>query len=650
MAVLSLQNIFKQYDYREILSDVSLHVQEQERIAIVGVNGAGKSTLLKILGGELEVDSGLRTIEGALELKYLAQKPCFKEGQTTKEAITEALSALNAARVRYFEVVKLLQESPQDKSLLREHAELSSFIDHHNAWDLEAKIKQILESFALESLQDHYVNLLSGGEQKRVALACLLLHKPDILLLDEPTNHLDVQMVEFLENILLQAHSTLIFISHDRYFIDRIATRVIEVESGKIRSFKGGYGDYLHQKEEILLSLKKTHETLLKHLKAEEEWLRRSVRARLKRNEGRKERIMEMRKIAKTNPSQIRKMTLELERERKSFLQEEGVNRKKMLFELKDLSVEVNGRVLIEGLSTRILQHDKIAIVGSNGAGKSTLLKILLKRLQPTHGSVECGDVRIGYFDQHREMLDDSKGLLETFCPFGGDHIEVRGKSMHVFGYLKNFLFPREFLDKKIGALSGGEKNRVALALLFTKSYDCLILDEPTNDLDIPTINILEEYLQSFNGSIIFVSHDRYFVDKIAKSLYVLRGNGEVIHTYKSFSEYLELESELRQWKKELESQSLQDSKESEVQESQGTQTKKKTKLSYNEKRLLEILPSEIENLESEIKALEELLYSGKLHSAELQEKALECEEKREICEKKILQYLELEEKEAQLQ
>ncbi|MDD6054979.1 MAG: ABC-F family ATP-binding cassette domain-containing protein [Helicobacter sp.] len=639
MANISLQNISKQYDYKAILNEISFNVEEGERVAIVGKNGAGKSTLLKILSGEIEADSGDRIVEGNLEIKHLIQKPHFKEGQTTKEAILEALSELKAALENYNTLTKKLESAPDNKALLQEAAKLANFLDHHNAWDLEIKVKQVLERFELESLQDNFVNLLSGGEQKRVALACLLLTKPDILLLDEPTNHLDVQMVEFLEEMLLGANFTLVFISHDRYFIDRVAKRVVEVEEGKIRSFKGGYTQYLAQKEALLLSLAKSHETLLKHLKAEEEWLARGVRARVKRNEGRKERIMQMRKEAKTNPSIIRKMTLELERERKHFNQEEGVNRKKMLFELKGLEMRLNDRILIKDFSTRILQRDKIAIVGKNGAGKSTLLKVLLGRVKQSGGILESGEVKIGYFDQHREMLDDSKDLLETFCPFGGDHIEVRGKSMHIFGYLKNFLFPKEFLDKKIGSLSGGEKNRVALALLFTKQYDCLLLDEPTNDLDIPTINILEEYLQSFQGAIIFVSHDRYFVDKIAKRLYIFEGDGKIVESHKSFSEYLEIQSELKEYKKiELESK---ETKEKEANKQDSTQSKK-TKLSYKQKRLFEILPLEIENLENEIKELEKELYSGILSTKDLQEKSQILEKKQILCEEKTMQYLEL--------
>lgn len=643
MSNLSLQNISKQYDYKVILKDVSLNICEGERVAIVGKNGAGKSTLLKIVSGDVEADEGTRIVEGNLEIKHLIQKPNFKSGQTTKEAILEALSYLNTAKERYAELAQALQNAPEDKALLNAYAQITNFLDHHNAWDLESKIKQVLETFALEPLRDRFVNLLSGGEQKRVALACLLLTKPDILLLDEPTNHLDVQMVEFLEEMLLKGNFTLVFISHDRYFIDRIATRVVEVEEGKIRNFKGGYTDYLHQKEALLQSLAKTHATLLKHLKAEEEWLARGVRARVKRNEGRKERIMQMRKLAKTNPSIIRKMTLELQREQKHFNREEGINRKKVLFEAKALHMKLEEKILIKDFTARILQRDKIAIVGKNGAGKSTLLKIFLGRIRQTSGSLECGDIKIGYFDQHREMLDDSKDLLETFCPFGGDHIEVCGKSMHIFGYLKNFLFPREFLDKKIGALSGGEKNRVALALLFTKAYDCLILDEPTNDLDIPTINILEEYLQSFQGALIFVSHDRYFVDKIAQRLLIFKGDGEIVESHRSFSAYLEIENELKEYANfEMELlASKKDSKDSKA-ESKPQEIQKKTKLSYHQNRLLEILPQEIDALETTIKTLEKTLYDGSLSMQELQETSKLYEEKQRLCEEKTMQYLEL--------
>jgi ATP-binding cassette subfamily F protein uup len=446
-------------------------------------------------------------------------------------------------------------------------------------------------------------------------------------------------MVEFLEQLLLKGKFTLLFISHDRYFLDNIATKSIEIEDGSIRSFKGGYSYYIKAKEELLMSLQKSHETLLKHLKAEEAWLGRGVKARLKRNEGRKQRVMDMREDAKKNPSLIRKMKLELEREQKNFDDSKNINRKKMLYELDEVTKSLGDKLLIKEFTMRILQQDKIAIVGKNGAGKSTLLRLLLKDLEPDCGKIKSGEFKVGYFDQQRVMLDDDKNLIDTFCPYGGDRIDVRGRNMHVYGYLKNFLFPKEHMDKKIGLLSGGEKNRVALALLFSKNYDCLILDEPTNDLDINTINILEEYLQSFEGALIFVSHDRYFVDKIAKKLLIFRGLGVVEESYLSYSEYLEIEKEL----KELDSFAIELEK---PKEEEKRVTNRALKLSYKEKSDYESLPLKIEELEQEIEKTNNCLANPECYQEKgLTELGKQLEELESEYEEVVDRYLELEEK-----
>ncbi|MBD3823419.1 MAG: ABC-F family ATP-binding cassette domain-containing protein, partial [Epsilonproteobacteria bacterium] len=510
MALIDLLNISKHYEAQKILTDVNFHIDEGERIVVIGKNGSGKSTLMKIINGTLDADGGRRITRQNLEIKMLSQRPDFKEGHSVREAIEDGLKELNEAKRRYNEISHLLAEQFENKTLLHEHERLSSYIEHHNAWNLDDKIERILQHFVLKEFENKPVAMLSGGEQRRVALASLLLQKPDVLLLDEPTNHLDVYMVEFLEELILKERFTLIFISHDRYFIDNIATKTIEVEDCALTEYSGGYSDYLSKKEERLRVMEQQHENLLKLLKGENEWFARGVKARLKRNERRKERLMNLREEAKTNPSKIRKISMELQREAKHFNRDKSVNKQKMLFEVENLHLKLGDKELIKNFSTRILQKDVIAIVGPNGSGKSTLLKALLGRLKPTSGVIKRGEFKIGYFDQHREMLDDEKNLIETFCPNGGDRVSVRGKDMHVFGYLKNFLFPREFLDKKVGILSGGEKNRIALALLFTKDVDILILDEPTNDLDIPTINILEEQLTNFSGAVIIVSHDRY--------------------------------------------------------------------------------------------------------------------------------------------
>lgn len=641
MALLSLQEASKAFDLQVILSCVSLSIREGERIAIVGKNGGGKSTLLKIILGDCDLDEGERIFQNDLKISYLPQIPSFDPNLSVKEVIENSLSDLKSSHQRLNEVNHLLQDSPKDQSLLREYETLSLLIDRLNAWDLESKVEEVIDVFSLHAFKDRRIGSLSGGEQKRVALSQILFQQCDILLLDEPTNHLDVEMVEFLEQKLLSLKTTLVLISHDRYFIENLATRVLEIENGKLTSFEGGYMSYLSQKEEMLRALSKEHEVLLKLLKNEEEWLRRGVKARLKRNEGRKKRLFEMREKAKANPSVIHKMKLELQREQKSFNQTEGKNNKKMLFEAHQISQKIGDKVLFENLSFRILQRDKIAIVGRNGGGKSSLLKVLLGIEPLQSGELKRGEVRIGYFDQHRTSLDEDKNILETFCPFGGDRVDVRGKNMHVFGYLKNFLFPKEFLNQKIANLSGGEKNRLALALLFTKEYDCLILDEPTNDLDIATINILEENLALFDGCVLLVSHDRYFVDKITDRLFVFEGNGRVVERYGSYSEYLEDKKELMhydKYQKELEEQERKQVKQQEE--------KKPTKLSYKDQRALEILPSEIEKLEEKIKALE-----NELSDPEMYEKrgistiAKELEELKEIYEKKMQEYFEVLEK-----
>ena len=640
MALIDLQNISKHYSAQHILKEVNFHVDKAERIVIIGKNGSGKSTLMKIVNGTLEHDGGRRITKNDLEIKMLDQRPNFKDGHTVREAVEDGLRELNLAKARYNELSLLLAEDFDNTKLLDEHAKVSAFIEHHNAWNLDDKIERIIQHFDLKQYEDKSIDLLSGGEQRRVALASLLLQKPDILLLDEPTNHLDVYMVEFLEELILREKFTLVFISHDRYFIDRIATKSIEVEDCALRTYTGGYSNYLTQKAEWIRTLQKQHDNLLGVLKRENEWFARGVRARLKRNEGRKERLMNLREDAKTNPAKIRKMSVELQREAKHFNRDKSINKQKMLFEVEDLFLTLGNKELLKNFTTRILQKDVIAIVGPNGSGKSTLLKALLGRLEPTSGKIKQGEFTIGYFDQHREMLDDSKNLMETFCPHGGDRVSVRGKDLHVYGYLKNFLFPREFLEKKIGVLSGGEKNRIALALLFTKNVDILILDEPTNDLDIPTINILEEQLTNFSGAVIIVSHDRYFVDKIAKKLFIFKSDKTIEESHQQYSEYLELEKEL----KDLDMMEYEASKVTQKVESK--EKVKTLKLTFKEKMALEKLPLEIEELEEKIQEANACLSDPSCYEDKgLSVIAQELSKLEENYEVKIEELFEIEEK-----
>ena len=606
MALIDLIDVSKKFGANEILNSVSLSVNENEKIAIIGKNGSGKSTLMKIISGEVAADSGRRIVQSLISVEMLAQNPNFNATFSVRDALNNELKEIFDAISEYEKSGVLLANEPENKEILKEQERLLKFIEAKDGWNIEHKIERILQEFNLKEYENRPICSLSGGEIRRVALGALILKKPDVLLLDEPTNHLDVYMVKFLEDMLKSSNQSIVFISHDRYFIDALATRCVEVEEAGIRSFEGGYANYLAKKEEILASLAKSHETLLKQLKAEEEWLRRGVKARLKRNEGRKERVLAMREEAKKNPGVIRRVRLELERASKNFNQVQSQNRKKMLFEFKNLSKSIDGKVLFEKFDARVLQGERIAIVGRNGSGKSTLLKILLGLEKQSSGEIKRGEVSIGYFDQARNVLDDDKSLIETFCPNGGDHVLVRGRNMHVYGYLKNFLFPKEFLDKKIGVLSGGEKNRVALAMLFTKTYDVLVLDEPTNDLDIATINILEDYLQSFEGAILLVSHDRYFVDKMANKLWAFEGTKiNVLH--EEYSVYLELEDEM----KEL------DKFEKELANSQNEakqKSKSGAKLSYKQTQILNTYPDKISALEARVAELNEGLSDPKIY------------------------------------
>ena len=606
MALIDLIDVSKKFGANEILNSVSLSVNENEKIAIIGKNGSGKSTLMKIISGEVAADSGRRIVQSLISVEMLAQNPNFNATFSVRDALNNELKEIFDAISEYEKSGVLLANDPENKEILKEQERLLKFIEAKDGWNIEHKIERILQEFKLKEYENRPICSLSGGEIRRVALGALILKKPDVLLLDEPTNHLDVYMVKFLEDMLKSSNQSIVFISHDRYFIDALATRCVEVEDASLKNFEGGYANYLTKKEEILASLAKSHETLLKQLKAEEEWLRRGVKARLKRNEGRKERVLAMREEAKKNPGVIRRVRLELERASKNFNQVQSQNRKKMLFEFKNLGKIIDGKVLFEKFDARILQGERIAIVGRNGSGKSTLLKILLGLEKPSSGEIKRGEVSIGYFDQARNVLDDDKSLIETFCPNGGDHVLVRGRNMHVYGYLKNFLFPKEFLDKKIGVLSGGEKNRVALAMLFTKTYDVLVLDEPTNDLDIATINILEDYLQSFEGAILLVSHDRYFVDKMANKLWAFEGTKiNVLH--EEYSVYLELEDEM----KEL------DKFEKELANSQNEakqKSKSGAKLSYKQTQILNTYPDKISALEARVAELNEGLSDPKIY------------------------------------
>lgn len=621
MALLSLNEINKQYDTKILLHNAHFSVDANEKIAIIGKNGCGKSTLLQIIEGKIAQDSGKRIVRNDIEILSLPQHITFNPNHSVTEVLENSLYNLKQSHKRLQEIMQ--QDFSNNKALTTEYNMLHSYIDRHDGWDLDFKVKTIMQHFGLENFASRLAISLSGGEQKRIMLASILIKSADIIILDEPTNHLDVSMVAFLENYLKSMQASIIFISHDRYFIDNVATRIVELDCAKLTNFNGGYLAYLQTKAQMLASLIKENETLKKILKTEEQWLQKGVQARRKRNEGRKERLLELRQKVKSMPSLARSITQTLEKTLQELPKDSIKNTRKMLFELRDFTIYIHDKPLICNLNLRIMQQEKIAIVGKNGSGKSTLLTCLLNEnpliLQTMgirfSGEILRGDIKIGYFDQHKKMLDHKKTLIETFCPNGGDRVSVRGKNIHVYGYLKSFLFPQEDLEKKIGMLSGGEQSRVALALLFAKKYDCLILDEPTNDLDIATMNILEDYLMQNESAIIFVSHDRYFTDKIAQRLLVLQ-EAEIpaknyIITHTKYSEFLDTQNELqeiRELQEKLKNSNTQKLTDNSKSSTKDTLTQKSKKLSYKEQREYDSLEDDIQNLEAYIKQLEHRL------------------------------------------
>jgi len=644
MALIDLFNISKRYDSKALLTGLDFHLHENDRVAIIGQNGCGKSTLMKIVCDQLEPDDGRRVAHSETHIEMLEQIPRFADNINVREAIENELTELKAAQARYQGLNQALAKNFNNLIWQTEHDQLTKYLDHHHAWSLDNKIEEVLSHFRLKAYENKAVKQLSGGEQRRVALAGLILKKPDVLVLDEPTNHLDVQMVAFLEKMLLTSQFTMLFVSHDRYFIDNVATKIIEIEAGKLHPYQGGYRDFLTAKEAHLQVLEKQQHHLKRQLHSELQWLNRGVKARTKRNVGRVKRVRELKEQVKTSPGMLSRMRRELMREKAHFDNTGKSNSRKIYFDIYNLSYRLGERLLFDKFKTKILARQRIAIVGPNGSGKSTLLKLLTGQIQPDSGNIKRAEVDISYFDQQRQILDNDKDLIATFCPNGGDRVEVQGKNMHVYGYLKTFNFPQEDLSKRIGMLSGGERSRVALALLFTRKADCLILDEPTNDLDIQTINILEEKLNAFQGVVIIVSHDRYFVDKIAEKLLILKGDGQVEESYQNYSDYLAIEESL----KDLDD--LGKSIERETPKAKPPERSKRQKLSYNDQRALAILPNDIDALEAQIDDINTQLSANARNSDKINELIAILTQLQTTLVSKEEQYLNLLEHQEQLQ
>ena len=584
MSLIQLQRVDFSIGGPLLLEHVDLSIERNERVCIVGRNGEGKSTLMKLIAGELQADDGEVRVQSGVVVARMAQEvPQGTEG-TVFDVVSEGLGDLGRLLARYHH---LLHEGDFDALGDVQHA-----IEAQHGWDLDRRVTEVLTKLELPADTDF--NALSGGMKRRVLLAQALVRKPDVLLLDEPTNHLDIEAIGWLENFLRQFAGSLIFVTHDRSFLRALATRIVEIDRGALTDWPGDYDNYLRRREERLHAESQANALFDKKLAQEEVWIRQGIKARRTRNEGRVRALKALRneRAERRNLGGNVKMTA-------ANAQASG----KKVIDLEHVHQAYGGRVLIDDLSTTIMRGDRIGIIGPNGAGKSTLLKIMLGELVPQRGTAELGTgIEVAYFDQHRLQLNDKLNALDNVAE-GREFIELNGARKHIIGYLQDFLFSPERARAPITRLSGGERNRLLLAKLFAQPSNLLVMDEPTNDLDVETLELLEELLTDYQGTLLLVSHDRAFLDNVVSSTLVLEGNGRIGEYVGGYTDWL------RQRPAAAAAVAAAAVKPGLARnDPPAPAAAPKRKLSFKDQRELELLPRRIEELETEIAARTEAM------------------------------------------
>ncbi|KAF1719400.1 ATP-binding cassette domain-containing protein [Pseudoxanthomonas wuyuanensis] len=577
MSLMQLQRVDFSVGGPLLLEHVDLSIEPNERICIVGRNGAGKSTLMRLLAGELKADDGeVRQQNGVIVARMAQEVPQDTSG-TVFDVVAEGLGDLGHLLAQYHHA---LHDGDMDAM-----GEAQAQIEAQHGWDLDRRVEQVLSK--LELPEDADFAALSGGMKRRVLLAQALVRKPDILLLDEPTNHLDIDAIAWLEGFLKQFEGSIVFITHDRSFLRSLATRIVEIDRGQVTSWPGDYDNYLRRREERLHAEAQENARFDKLLAQEEVWIRQGIKARRTRNEGRVTALKAMRR----ERAQRRELSGNVRMEVAS-----AQNSGKKVIEAKGVTQAYDGRVLLDNVSATILRGDRVGIIGPNGAGKSTLLKILLGELAPQQGEVTLGTgLQIAYFDQHRSKLDESLTALENVGE-GTDFVEINGSRKHIIGYLQDFLFSPERARAPITRLSGGERNRLLLAKLFAQPSNLLVMDEPTNDLDVETLELLEELLADYKGTLLLVSHDREFIDNVVTSTLVLEGQGRLADYVGGYSDWV------RQRPAALFATEPEPaSKPVAAPVTAVAAAEPRRKLSYKDARELEQLPARIEALETDI-------------------------------------------------
>jgi ABC transport system ATP-binding/permease protein len=527
MALITLDSVSIAYGHLPLLDNVVLQVEPGERVCVIGRNGTGKSTLLRVINSELVPDSGSVYRQSGLRTALLVQDAVLPADRPVFDVVAEGLGDIGDLVTAYHHAAVEVAEKGTPAHL-EKLGRLQHELEEKDGWRLEQRVEIVLNRLKLPF--ETNVNTLSGGWCRRVLLARALVAEPDLLLLDEPTNHLDIEATTWLEGFLSEYAGTVIFVTHDRAFLKRLATRIVELDRGQLTSWPGDYATFLRKKEEWLVNESLRLEKFDKRLAEEEAWLRQGVKARRTRNEGRVRALVAMRQERADRRARIGMVRMQVE-----IADQSG----RMVFECDGVSKSFDGVQVIKAFSARIMRGDRVGLLGANGAGKTTLLRLLLGGLQPDSGTVRCGtNVQVAYFDQQREQLDPERTVFDTIGE-GNDTVTVNGRSRHVNGFLRDFLFTPERARSPVKALSGGERNRLMLARLFTRPANVLVLDEPTNDLDLETLELLEEQLLNFPGTILLVSHDRAFLDNVVTSTFVFEGNEHVQEYIGGYEDWL---------------------------------------------------------------------------------------------------------------
>ncbi|MGI9829555.1 ABC transporter ATP-binding protein [Vibrio vulnificus] len=598
MALLTIHNGQLAFGDNPLLDKADFVLQEHERVCLVGRNGAGKSTLMKVLAGEVILDDGKLQITQDVVVSRLEQDPPRNEPGTVYDYVASGLAEVGEQLKIYHDLLDLVTQEPTEKNINR-LARVQEQLDHANAWRFEDRVKHVLAALKLDA--ETKLTDLSGGWQRKAALAKALVCDPDVLLLDEPTNHLDVTTIEWLETFLKDFRGSIIFISHDRAFIKAMATRIVDLDRGKLASFPGDYDNYLIEKEEMLRVEEMQNAEFDKKLAQEEVWIRQGIKARRTRNEG---RVRALKKLREERQSRV-------DVQGKAKIQIDDAARSgKIVFEAEKLQFSFDGKKIVDDFSFNIMRGDRIALIGPNGCGKSTVLKLLLDQLKPESGRLHCGTkLEVAYFDQYREILDPEKTVIDNLAD-GKQEVTVGGRERHALSYLQDFLFSPKRARTPVKALSGGEKNRLLLARIFLKPNNLLILDEPTNDLDIETLELLEELLANYQGTLLLVSHDRQFVDNTVMTSWIFEGEGKIEEFVGGYHDAQQQRKQAIEAREVMEKSAP---KAKVVEETPKTAPAKNTskKLSYKLQRELEALPAKLEQLEADIEALQEQVNSA---------------------------------------